>query len=107
MFFDRRGEHVDNERVVAERQAHIRQLLDRDELELFQPRDLRPDGAQVAGIVQSRAAPEIEGLGQQRHRGGGLPATPDLPGEDDQPLEALHVELVGLDPQQVPVRACG
>ena len=28
-----------------------------------------------------------------------------LAGQHEQPLEALHVELVGLDPQQVAVRA--
>ena len=41
---------------------------------------------------------------EARDRGGGIAVRVGLAGEDEQPFEALDVELVGLDPQQVAVR---
>ena len=107
MLFDCGGESVDHQRVLAEREAHLGELLDRDDPQLLEPRDLRARGAEVARVGQRRAAPQIERRGQQRNRGAGVAAAVDLPGQHDQPLEALDVELVGLHPQEVAVRTGG
>ena len=62
---------------------------------------------EIAGVGQRSAAPQVERLGEPRHRGGRVAVRVALAGQHEQAFEALHVELVGLDPQEVAVRTGG
>ncbi len=107
MVFDRGGESVDHQCVLTKRESHLGELLDRDDPQFSEARDLRARGTEITRVRQCGTPPQIERGSQQANRGPGIAAAVDLPGKDDQSLEALHVELVGFHPQEVSVRARG
>ena len=107
MLFERGSESVDHQRVLTERESHLGELLDRDNPELLEAGDLRARRTEIACVGQCWTPPQIERSSQQRNRGSGVATTVDLPGQHDEPLETLDVELVGLHSQEIAVRTGG
>ena len=102
-FVEGRPDEVDRQRVLAERQARIGELLDGDGSQIVEAGDLGAGRDDVADVGERGPAPEVERLGQLRDGTCGIAADDRLAGEEHQPLEALGVELVGLHPEHVAV----
>ena len=105
--FERRADEVDRQRVLPEREARVGEVLDGDGAEVVEPSDLGAGRGDVAHVPQRRTPPQIERLGQLRHRARRITGHDRLSGQDHEPLESLRVELIGLDAQHVAVRPGG
>jgi hypothetical protein len=101
----RGAHHVDHERVLSEREPRLGQLLDGDGSELFQTCDLAARNRSIGDLGERGAAPQVEGVRELRDRLRRVAPAYGLAREQDQPLEALRVELGGFDRQHVAPRA--
>ena len=94
---------ADELRVEAESEFGVDPSLDRREPDLLEPLDRCPGERLVCEIGQGAAAPEPERGPQQVGR---LTRLPCLRRSLRQPLEAMEVELLRCEAQDVPRRAC-
>jgi len=76
--------------------------LVRGEAELLQARDRRLRKAFVGEVGESRAAPEGESLSEQGGAAAGISFLQGVLAVLGESLEAVEVELVGSDPEEVP-----
>ena len=98
-----RLELADHLRVAAERQVCVDALLDGDQAQLVEPRDLLLGERLVGEVRQRRAAPQRQPLAQPLRRAIRLARGERALAGVHRPLEALHVDIVGAELQQVAV----
>ena len=98
MLVDERLQLRDELGVAAEREVGLDSQLERGQTCSLEALDLRVRGRVVGEIRERLAAPEVERLAQETARPGGLRRFC----LGDQPLEAEQVELIRVDPDQVP-----
>ena len=91
----------DDVRVPAEGQIGFDPVLDQADPQLLQPRDLHLRERLVPEVGERRTAPEGERLAKMRRRPFGRVRRQRLPALPGEPLEPVHVELIGRDPEEV------
>jgi hypothetical protein len=91
-------------RVGAECKVRVDAILDRSDPQLLQARDLALGEGLVDEVRQRRPSPERQRIPQPRRRFRHA-ACSRGPRFSKKPLEALRVELIRLDLEQVPRRA--
>ena len=101
MLPNERLELVHHSTARAERQLRLDPLLQRAETKLLQPRPLLLEQAPVGDVGKRRATPERQRLAQPLPRERRIASSYRLPPLVSQALEAVEVELVGLNPQAV------
>ena len=101
MLEDQRLELSDQLAVAATREVGLDPLLERDEPQLLEPRDLRLGERLVRQVAQRGTAPERERPAQLVRRGLRLVG----PRLAEQALEAVQIELPGIDAEEVAGRA--
>jgi hypothetical protein len=89
--------------VAPERQVGVHALLEGDEAQLVEPRDLLPCKRLVGEVRQRRAPPQRQPLAQPARRAIGLARGECVLADADRSLEAVHVEILGAEPQQIAV----
>jgi hypothetical protein len=88
--------------VASECEVGLDPELVRCEAELLQARDSKLRKAFVAEVGESRAAPEGESLTEQGGAADGISFLQGVLAVLGESLEAVEVELVGSDPEEVP-----
>ena len=102
---DERLELADELRVAAEREVGVDPLLERREAELLEPDDRGLRERLVGEVGERGAAPERERLAQRRRGRSASPAGAVRLALAEQALEAVQVELLGLELERVAGRA--
>ncbi len=88
--------------LPAERKVGFDSLLERGETKLFQSRDLGLGEGLIGQVRERWPAPERQRRAQHFRRLLRIPARPKLSPLGEKALEALDVELLGLERQHVP-----
>ncbi len=91
--------------MPTERELGLDAFLQRDQAKLLEPLDVHPGERLEFQIGQRPAAPQALRLAQRPRRAIRVALGPSSSPVPQQPLEALEVELSGLDLQHVPRRA--
>ena len=95
----------DERQLATERELCIDPLLDRRQTKLLEALDLDARERLELEIGERPPLPQALGRTQRVRRGGEIAGRARLTSLCDEPLEALEVELAGLDAQQVAGRA--
>ena len=95
----------DESLVAAEREIGVDPILQRLESELFEAVDVGSRERLVCEVVERTAAPERERSAKPLHRRVRIAVRQQAPTLSREPLEALGVELIGADLQDVSRRS--
>ena len=87
--------------VAPEREVGIDSQLDRRQPDLLEPGDRGLREVLVGKVRERRAPPERERVAQPCRRLRGPTAAEQAPALVHQPLEAMEIQVVGLDPEDV------
>src|SRR6266508_1604796 len=104
MLRDKRLELADDLGVAAECQESIDALLERRQVELFEPRNLAPGEWLEGEVGERRTTPEGEGLAELRLGCGRIAVGGRLLCIGPQTLEAVELELMPCQIERVPRR---
>ena len=97
MLGDQGLELTDQSGMAPELQVGLDPVLECDQTQLFQPRDLVLGERLVGEVGQRRSATELERLGQGLRGDRRVTAVERLAPLARQPFEAVDIDLVGLD----------
>jgi hypothetical protein len=96
----------DDSGVRAELELRLDPQLERVCAQFLQPRDRGLRKRFIEEVGQGRPAPDRERLVQRRHRRSGIAGGEGVASSGEQLLEAMEVELIRLQSDQVRVAAC-
>src|SRR5918996_867874 len=91
----------DERRVPTEGEVRLDPILERDQAQLLEARDVSLRERLVAKVGERRTAPEVEGLAEPSRRGLGTPVRKRGASFLEEPLEPVEIELLRIDTEQV------